>query len=109
MKYYSEVTKKLYDTKDELTKAETAVAKAEEERKAALIQKQKEQAELKEKRAARAEEIEAAIKERDAAQKKVNELINKFTQDYGSWHYTWKSSYGDTDGDNVIKTFFRFF
>lgn len=105
MKYYSDVTKRLYDTAEELNKAETAVIKAEQERKAALEKKQAEQAKLKEQRAARAQEITDAIKARDEAQKKVNELVNKFVKDYGSYHYTWSSDFID----DVFKTVVKFF
>lgn len=105
MKYYSDVTKKLYDTAEELNKAETAVVKAEQERKAALEKKQAEQAKLKEQRAARAQEVTEAIRVRDEAQKKVNELVNNFVKDYGSYHYTWSSDFID----DVFKTVVKFF
>ena len=105
MKYYSDVTKKLYETAEELNKAETAVVKAEQERKAALEKKQAEQAKLKEQRAARAQEVTEAIRVRDEAQKKVNELVNNFVKDYGSYHYTWSSDFID----DVFKTVVKFF
>ncbi len=105
MKYYSDVTKKLYETAEELNKAETAIVKAEQERKAALAKKQAEQAKLKEQRAARAQEVTEAIRVRDEAQKKVNELVNKFVKDYGSYHYTWSSDFID----DVFKTVVKFF
>ena len=105
MKYYSDVTRKLYETAEELNKAETAVVKAEQERKAALEKKQAEQAKLKEQRAARAQEVTEAIRVRDEAQKKVNELINNFVKDYGSYHYTWSSDFID----DVFKTVVKFF
>ena len=82
MKYYSDVTKKFYNDVKVLEADEAAVVKAEEERKAALVKQQEQQTKLKEQRAARAEEITQAIKERDEAQKKVNELLNKFIKDY---------------------------
>lgn len=89
MKYYSDVTKQLYDTTNELREAEAAVAKAEEERKAALIKKQEADKKLKEQRAQRASEIEAAIKARNEAQRKVDDLISQFVKDYGAFHYSW--------------------
>ena len=105
MKYYSDVTKKFYNDVKVLEADEAAVVKAEEERKAELIKKQEADKKLKEQRAARADEITQAIKERDAAQKKVNELINKFIKDYGSYHYTWSSELID----DAFKTVFKFF
>lgn len=105
MKYYSDVTKKFYNDVKVLEADEAAVVKAEEERKAALVKQQEQQTKLKEQRAARAEEITQAIKERDEAQKKVNELLNKFVKDYGSYHYTWSSELVD----DAFKTMFKFF
>ena len=75
MKYYSDVTKKLYDTERELVAAEANVIKAqaaEEEKKKA--------------RAARAKEVEEAYKAVIAAQQHYAELKNKFIDDYGSFH-----------------------
>lgn len=94
MKYYSDVTKKFYNDVKVLEADEAAVAKQQEQ-----------QAEPKEQRAARAKEITQAIKERDEAQKKVNELLNKFVKDYGSYHYTWNSELID----DAFKTVFKFF
>lgn len=83
MKYYSEELKKLFDNKDELTKAES---KAKE---VALAKEEKEKA-LREERAARAKEVEDAFKAVRDAEKKANELLNKFVKDYGSFHTTIK-------------------
>lgn len=83
MKYYSEELKKLFDNEDELTKAEN---KAKE---VALAKEEKEKA-LREERAARAKEVEDAFKAVRDAEKKANELLNKFVKDYGSFHTTIK-------------------
>lgn len=77
MKYYSDKTKKLYDSVELLTEAETEFDKEN----AAKIKAQEE-------RKARATEIEAARKEVLAAQEKYNKLVNKFIKDYGSYHST---------------------
>lgn len=77
MKYYSDKTKKLYDSVELLTTAETDFDKEN----AAKIKAQEE-------RKARATEIEAARKEVLAAQEKYNKLVNKFIKDYGSYHST---------------------
>ena len=77
MKFYSDVTKKLYDTQDALTSAE------------ALVLKEKAEAEEKEqKRGERAKEVEAAYKAVLEAQAKYTELKNKFIDDYGGFHMT---------------------
>lgn len=89
MKYYLEKTMKVYDTVEELQKAE----KEYDEAHAAEIAKKRE-------RKARAEEINEARKELVAAQKRYNDLINKFIKDYGSYHAT----YTDTDVDESLNT-----
>lgn len=70
MKYYSEKTKKLYDTTEEVVNAEKEL-EAAEQKKQELVAKRKE----------RAKEVEDAF----AA---ANELLNKFIEDYGSFHTT---------------------
>ena len=87
MKYYSDKTKKIYDTVEDLQKAETEYDKAH----AAEIAKQKE-------RKARAEEINKARKELVDAQDRYNDLISKFVKDYGSYHTTY------TDNDKITST-----
>ena len=77
MKYYSDKTKKLYDSVELLTAAETEFDKEN----AAKIKAQEE-------RKARATEIEAARKEVLVAQERYNKLVNKFIKDYGSYHST---------------------
>lgn len=70
MKYYSEVTKKIYDKKEDL-------AKAEEEHQKQLDEQEK----LKAERATRAKEVEDAFK-------KAYELKDAFIKDYGAYHQT---------------------
>lgn len=102
MKYYSELTKKVYDTEDELNTAEESYKKAKE-----LAQKEKE-----EKVALRKEEANKvldAYKESLAVRKECNEKIteadnkyfelrNEFIKKYGSWHM----SYSNTDGNEEV-------
>ena len=93
MKYYSEKLKKVYDTVEQLQKAEAEYDKAH----AAEIKKAEE-------RKRRADEIAAARKDLQNAQKKYNELVNKFIKDYGSYHATY-------NGEDVSATdlFYRLF
>lgn len=84
MKYYSDKTKKLYETVEDLNKAE----KAYDEAHAAELKKAEEKKH-------RAEEIQAALKAIVDAQHKYNELVNQFIKDYGSYHATYR------DGDVV--------
>lgn len=72
MKFYSELTKKLYDTQEELTKAEVAMTKQKADR------------------AERAKEVTEAIKEATEATKKAEKLLRAFVKDYGSFKTTIK-------------------
>lgn len=85
MKFYSEVTKRLYDSQDELTKDERKVATAEAEKKAAESKKSAE-------RAARAKEVEDAYKAEVEAHAKYIKLRNQFVDDYGSFHMSYTTS-----------------
>ena len=73
MKFYSQLTKKLYDTKEELVEAEAEQTKAKADR------------------AERAKEVTEALKAANEAQKKANELLHQFVKDYGSFKTTIKS------------------
>ena len=70
MKYYSEVTKKLYDSEKELTAAEAEVTKSKADR------------------AKEAKEVTEALKAANEAQKKANEMLNAFVKKYGSFKTT---------------------
>ena len=74
-KVYSDILNKIFNTVEELEAAEQEYARQQEERERLRKEKEKQVAELKEKRAARAKEIEDALKERDALDKKINELV----------------------------------
>lgn len=84
MKYYSEILKNLYDSKEDLIKAETEATKAKADR------------------AERAKEVTEAIKEANKAQKKANALLSEFVKDYGSFKTTIK----DEDVDVKSSSFF---
>ena len=68
MRYYSDKTKKLYDTQKELDAAE-------EKYEMAVLDEQKKRDE----RSARAKEVNDAIKH-------ANELLKKFNEDYGPFY-----------------------
>lgn len=91
MKFYSEITNKLYDSEKALVEAETAIKKAEEQKK--LIEKEK-----REKRSARAKEVEDALKVANEAQAKAVALLKAFTKDYGYFH----ASYSNDDIENKL-------
>lgn len=70
MKYYSDKTRKLYDTEEDLLKAEELLAQKEIEEKKKM-----------ESRKSRAKEVEDAYKH-------YLDLLDKFIKDYGSFHTT---------------------
>ena len=85
MKYYSEVTSKLYNTEEQLAIAEKNVKKMQEI-------KEKAEKEKKEARAARAKEVEEAFKAAKEAQVKANKLLSAFTKDYGYFHMSYSKN-----------------
>lgn len=89
MKFYSELTKQLYDTKEELQKAEVEVTKSKADR------------------AERAKEVTEAIKAATEASKKANKLLEQFVKDYGSFKTTIKDE--DVKGRDVNSMFWDVF
>ena len=75
MKFYSEITKKLYDTKDELVDAEVKATKAKSDREV------------------KAKEVTELLKAANEATKKANKALSEFVKQYGSFKTTIK----DTD------------
>ena len=80
MKYFSEITNKVYNTTEDLAAAE---AKVELEKKAEEKKKQL--------RAERAKEVEDAFKAANEAYKKASDLLSDFTKTYGSFHMSLKA------------------
>ena len=72
MKYYSQITKDLYDTKEDLVKAEVEATKAKSDR------------------AEKAKEVTQLLKEANEAQKKANTALKEFIKEYGSFKTTIK-------------------
>ncbi len=72
MKYYSEITKKLYDDKDALLKAEVEATKAKTDR------------------AEKAKEVTELLKAANEATKKANKALADFVKEYGSFKTTIK-------------------
>ena len=81
MKYYSELTKALYSTVEELTEAEYNVKKAEEAKLKAKEEAEAKAKELKENRAAAAKEVKEAFV-------RYQELLSEFCKKYGPFHMT---------------------
>ena len=79
MKYYSELTKKVYDTPELLEEAEKVVLEANKEKEKKLAE-----------RAERAKAVEAAFEKAQKARQEADDLLSKFCKDYGSFHTTIK-------------------
>ena len=77
MRFYSDVTKQVYDTEESLKEAEE-----KEEQKLAKVKLEKEE------RAAEAKVVEEAFKKANEAYKEAQKKMNEFVQKYGSFHYS---------------------
>lgn len=86
MKYYSEITKKLYDTKDALIKAEVEATKKKGDREAA------------------AKNVTKLLEEAREAKRKANQALDDFIKKYGSFKTTLKEEDVDKEGDNFWNT-----
>lgn len=80
MRYLSDKTGKIYNSVEELEKAEKE-----------LEVKQKEEDALKAKRAERAKEVEDAFKSASDAEKHAEKVLSDFCKDYGAYHTSLKS------------------
>lgn len=79
MKFYSEKTKKFYDTYEECVKVEDELLKKEQA-------EAKRKAELEKNRASAAKEVEAAFKKAADAVKERDKLLEDFVRKYGAFH-----------------------
>ena len=110
MKFYSELTKQLYDSEKALMKAEAELKETEEK-------KRTEEKIKKEARAKRAKEVDEALKAANEAQTKAISLLKDFIRDYGYFHTSFStndvenkmiaSKASDTSAD-LLDTFLRF-
>ena len=77
MRFYSDVCHKLFESQEELEKAEKA-----------LVQKHDEEAKKKAERKADADKVQAAYDKVIEDCKEYNKLVNEFVKKYGSYHKT---------------------
>lgn len=77
MRFYSDVCHKLFESQEELEKAEKA-----------LVQKNDEEAKKKAERKADADKVQAAYDKVIEDCKEYNKLVNEFVKKYGSYHKT---------------------
>lgn len=98
--YYSDVTKKYYESEDALNAAEAEVIKA-----------QKAAEEKSKARKARAKEVDDAYNAAVEARNKYVNVLNQFLKDYGSYHSTISSVKENKSTidlfDDIIKSFFN--
>lgn len=92
MKYYSEVTSKVYDTIDALTAAEKAAEEKRKEEEARIAKEKAEKEKKANERKVRADEVEKARQVMIDAQKAYRELLQKFCRDYGAFHKTFTTA-----------------
>ena len=88
MKYYSEITNKVYNDTNELVADEIREQKAIEERQKAIQEKKEKLQVLQEQRAERAKQIEEAYRIADKAQQDADKLLSDFLKDYKTFHST---------------------
>ncbi len=100
MKFYSELTQRLYNTEKELNEAETKIKNAEAEKVAAEKAK-------KEAKAVKAKAVERALKEANEAQSKAIKLLKEFINEYGYFHTSYSTE--DMKKENIpdTKNFFE--
>lgn len=105
MKFYSEKTKKLYDTEKDLANAE-----------ATLVEKEAKEAEKLKVKKEKAKAIEEAYQKIKEAQKEYYKLRDAFIDEYGSFHMTYTdkdkkpkvTSYIDEDLSALMLSLFGF-
>ena len=102
MKYFSDVTNKVYETVEQLNEAENKIL-AERKQKELDAQKKKEA------REARAKEVDAAIKAAVEAQKIATDKLNAFCKDYGVFHTSVENANALLGNMNTFDNFFRNF
>lgn len=102
MKFFSEVTNRVYDSVDALNAAEKKVA---DEKRA------REEAEAKKKatREARAKEVEAALELASKSRSDALEKLNAFVKDYGAFHTSIKNVDSLFGSENALSTLFDLF
>ena len=91
MKYYSEMTDKVYETKEECEKAE-------EEKQLAL----------KNERETRSKAVVDAFKKAREAEAEAQKLLKEFVKDYGSFHISYNGKSSMPSMFDVLNDFFWF-
>lgn len=85
MKFYSEYTKRLYDSPEDCEKAESAIKDAE-------LKKEKEKAQRVAERKAKADEVSKAYDSYVSARRAYEKVLTEFCEKYGAYHTSIDSS-----------------
>lgn len=101
MKFYSELTKKFYNTTQECEKAEVEFKKSLDEEEAKKKAEQKERKEM-------AQEVSSAYDDYRKALQKYEELRNSFVKKFGTYHMTITDSSMKTPF-SIFEDFFSIF
>lgn len=113
MKFYSEVTKKYYDTERECLQEEQKVVEEQNRQKTlrerAAQELKEKQEKLAAERKARAQEVEAARKEMLEAREKYSKLLTDFTKDYHTYHLTLTGDDAKKSAPTLFDLFSPFF
>lgn len=99
MKYYSETLNKLFDSTNDLEKAEKKHAE-EEARKKELVENKKKQ------RAEDAKKVDEAFKALKEAEDNYHKVIDEFIKKYGYYHFTSTDAEDIPSAFSILKPFF---
>lgn len=93
MQFYSEITKKLYDSAEECQKAEETLVNAQKEK----TERRKNKAKL----------VDEKRKAYEAARKEYHQVLDDFCKEFGSYHFTYNSK-DESDVATLLDEFFFF-
>lgn len=93
MKFYSENTKKLYDSAEECQKAEDALINAQKEKS--------------ERRKTKAKLVDEKRKAYEAARKEYQQVLDDFCKEFGAYHFTYNNK-DEVDIATLLDEFFPF-
>lgn len=92
MKYYSDLTKKVYDTERDCLNAEELFYEEEAARRKAIEEKKMAEKKKQEERAADAKVVEQKREAMIRAQKDYHDAVDAFTKKHGSYHFSTNSA-----------------
>ena len=97
--YYSELLNRQFNSEQECLAAEKQYQEQ-------VLAKQEAENKLKEQKATRAKEVESAYKELKDAERRYLDLRNKFVEDYGQFHMTYRDKAPVITIEDLFKALF---